>query len=219
MTNSKFNYQDVFRAFLVENADYVGEEEMPVLRKCSKFPNRVILFSKALRTNDYDQWVIFYEHDVNFVRVWNQPRKYLPILKKFRGVISADFSLYRNMPLCMQKWSTYQNRALANWWQENGIEVIPNVRFADERTYDFCFDGIPRNSVVSVGSLGCFKSKEDKEYFIKGFDELVKRLEPRAVVIYGTAPDDIFMPYKNKGIIIKNFDCECKRVHSAKEVE
>lgn len=44
----------------------------------------------------------------------------------------------------MQKWSTYQGRALAHWWGENGMEVIPNVRFADERSYEFCFSGIEK---------------------------------------------------------------------------
>ena len=91
---------------------------------------------------DFDSWVMFYEHDRKFERLWNNPKQYIGKLKKFQGVISPDFSLYRNMPLVMQMWNTYRNRALAAWFNKNDIDVIPNVRFNDERTYGFCFDGI-----------------------------------------------------------------------------
>lgn len=208
---------DVFHAFLVENAEYAGIEEIPVIKTSKLLPEKVITFSKALKNKEYDAWVLFYEHDVNFVRVWNQPRKYLNILKRFRGVISPDFSLYRRMPLCMQKWSTYQGKALAHWWTENGIEVIPNVRFADERSYDFCFDGIEKNSTVAIGTHGCIKRKEDKAFFIKGLEEMYKRLYPKTIIVYGSAPDDIFQKYKVLGVNIINFKSEYSLTHK-KEV-
>lgn len=165
--NTQNAQRDVFRAFLVEKADYEGIEEIPCIRTSSLVPTRVILFSKALKTTDYDQWVVFYEHDEKFVRLWNTPRKYLSILKKFRGVITPDFSLYRNMPLVMQKWSTYQGKAIGVWLQNEGIEVIPNVRFADERSYQFCFDGVEKNSTVAIGTYGCIKKIIDRNYLKK----------------------------------------------------
>lgn len=208
---------DVFHAFLVENAEYAGIEEIPVIKTSKLLPEKVITFSKALKSKEYDAWVLFYEHDVNFIRVWNQPRKYLNVLKRFRGVISPDFSLYRRMPLCMQKWSTYQGKALAHWWTENGIEVIPNVRFADERSYDFCFDGIEKNSTVAIGTHGCIKRKEDKAIFIKGLEEMYKRLYPKTIIVYGSAPDDIFQKYRVLGVNIINFKSEYSLTHK-KEV-
>lgn len=147
MTDVQFNNNyDVFHSFLVEKADYDGYFELPKIRTSSQLPDRVITFSKAMaRTwNDFDCWVMFYEHDVNFERLWHNPKQYLAKLKKFKGIISPDFSLYRNMPLCMQMWNTYRGRAIAVWLQNNGVEIIPNVRFNDERTYEFCFDGIEK---------------------------------------------------------------------------
>ena len=94
--------RDVFRAFLVKNAHYDGNLEIPVLQPETKLPNGLISFSKAMHSTDYDQWVHFYEDDVSFERVWNRPRIYLPKLKKFRGVISPDFSLYRDMEINFQ---------------------------------------------------------------------------------------------------------------------
>lgn len=211
MNNKEFNKDyDVFHAFLVENADYDGMFEMPCIKTSTHIPNRVITFSKAMaqNMNDYDQWVVFYEHDKDFERLWNNPKAYVKKLKKFRGVISPDFSLYRNMPLCMQLWNTYRNRALAVWMQDNGIEVIPNIRFNDERTYSFCFDGVEKNSTVAVGTHGCIKYIEDKEYFKAGLSELVKHLSPKTIIVYGAAPDAIFKEYKNRGIQIIAFESE-----------
>ena len=152
MNNEKFNNYDVFHAFLVENAEFDGYIELPVIKTSDKLPKKVVTFSKAMTKSwtDFDCWVVFYEHDKEFERLWNNPKQYLDKLKKFKGVISPDFSLYRNMPLCMQMWNTYRGRAVACWLQNNGVEIIPNLRFGDERTFSFCFDGIEENKTVSV---------------------------------------------------------------------
>ena len=136
------------------------------------------------------------------------PKAYLERLKKFNGVISPDFSLYRNMPLVMQQWNTYRGRAIAVWLQNNGIEIIPNVRFNDERTFDFCFDGIEKNKTVAVGTHGCLKTKEDRLYFQTGLAVLVENLSPKNIVVYGRAPDKIFKIYRNMGINIIVFESE-----------
>ena len=211
MTDVQFNNNyDVFHSFLVEKADYDGYFELPKIRTSSQLPDRVITFSKAMaRTwNDFDCWVMFYEHDVNFERLWHNPKQYLAKLKKFKGIISPDFSLYRNMPLCMQMWNTYRGRAIAVWLQNNGVEIIPNVRFNDERTYEFCFDGIEKFKTVAVGTHGCIKNRIDKDYFKDGLAEMVRRLTPRTIIVYGAAPDDIFKKYRDASINIMPFESE-----------
>ena len=211
MTNEKFNNNyDVFRAYLVENAEYAGRLELPCLSTSDMLPNELITFSKAMSksAHNHDKWVMFYEHDRYFERLWHNPKQYLQKLKKYNGVISPDFSLYRNMPLVMQEWNTYRGRALANWMQTNGIEIIPNVRWNDERTYEFCFDGIKRNKTVAVGTHGCIKHATDKAHFKKGLEELIKRLSPQNIIVYGAAPNEVFGKYKSSGINIIQFESE-----------
>lgn len=202
--------KDVFRSFLVKEADYSGNLELPCIKTSDKIPNRVITFSKAMSKSckDFDCWVIFYEHDKNFERLWNNPKAYLNKLKKFKGVISPDFSLYRNMPLCMQQWNTYRGRAIAVWLQNNVIEVIPNVRFGDKRSYEFCFDGIEKNKTIAVGTHGCIKTREDKLFFKIGLAVLVNVLAPKTIIVYGATPDNIFKIYKDMGINIISFESE-----------
>lgn len=60
--------------------------------------------------------------------------KYIDQFKKYAGVISPDFSLYIDMPLCLQMVNVYLNRAVGCYIQRKGVKVIPNVRWGDERT-------------------------------------------------------------------------------------
>lgn len=200
--------RDVFHAFLVKNARYDGELEIPCIKPESKIPIRLISFSKALHSTDFEAWIHFYEDDISFERIWNRPNVYLRILKRFAGVISPDFSLYRDMPLVMQQWNTYRGKAIGHWMQENNIAVIPNIRFADERSYNFCCAGVEYGSTIAVGSHGCIKIKTEREYFRRGIEFVAQALCPQTVIVYGTAPDDIFQPMREQGTRILQFDSE-----------
>ena len=205
--------KDVFRSFLVKNAIYSGEWEIPCLRKENAVPNELILFSKAISSNAFDRWVCFYEDDINFERLWNNPQKYLPILKRFAGVIAPDFSLYRDMPLVMQEWNVYRSRAIARWLQENEIPVIPNIRWGDERTYEVCCSGIRQGGTIAIGSHGCIKLLQERDPFENGLDYVVKRLHPDTIVAYGKAPDAIFGKYRKNGIVIRQFESDFSIAH------
>ena len=170
--------KDVFHAFLVSDAEYAGTNEIPVLFPTYQTPNRMIAFSKAIKTRDYNQWVHFYEDDCLIERLWNNPKKYLPILQRFKGVILPDFSLYRDMPLAMQIWNIYRSRALGHWLQSNEISVIPNIRYGDERTYQICCDGVSENCVIAIGTHGTMKKLVDRRYLLQGLDVVVERLHP-----------------------------------------
>jgi len=205
--------KDVFHAFMVSDAEYDGEYEFPILSPTYKIPNRLIAFSKALKTKDYDQWVHFYEDDALFERVWNQPRKYLPILKRFNGVILPDFSLYRDMPLVMQIWNIYRSRAFGYWLQSQGVDIIINIRYGDERTYLISCDGVPRNCVIAIGTHGTMKNLADRHYLLQGLENVVKKLHPTDIVIYGTAPEKYFQKYRDVGIRIHQFESEYAITH------
>lgn len=180
------NY-DVFKAWMVKDAFYDGEYEFPLIGSNSvELPNAVIPFNKALSSNKYDRWVHFYIHDVEFERIWNNPKQYLQRLKKYKGVITPDFSLYRDMPLAMQIWNTYRNRVLAYWLENNGVNIIPNISWGDERSYEFCFDGIRKNSIIAIGTYGSVKRKTDRRYLENAVQELFKKIEPSYIVIYGS---------------------------------
>lgn len=209
--------QDVFNSFLVRNATYDGVDEIPRIITSNLIPEKLIPFSKARNNKECNSWVHFYEHDIAFECFWRNPRRYLPILKRYRGVISPDYSLYYDMPLCMQTYNTYRGKALAHYLQENGVEIIPNVRWGDERTFELACLGVESGKTIAVGTHGCIKTVEGKNMFITGFDYVINQLRPKTVIVYGRMPDKIFCLANMQGIELIPFESEFSLSHK-KEV-
>lgn len=204
---------DVFNAFLLNNAEYVGKDEIPRIRTSKLLPQKIIPFSKAITSENYDSWVCFYEDDCKFERLWNNPKRYLPVIKRFSGIISPDYSLYYDMPLAMQKWNIFRNRVLAHWLYTNGVEVIPNIRWGDERTFNLATLGIERHKTIAVGTHGCIKTAEYKKMFIEGFDYIIDKLRPKNIVVYGKMPNKIFCLARMFGINLIQFESEFALSH------
>ena len=43
---------------------------------------------------------------------------------------------------------------------------------------------------MSVSSVGTQRSKESKRLFLRGYEEMMKRLEPSWVIFYGHVPEE-----------------------------
>ena len=131
--------------------------------------------------------------------------KNIDILKQYQCILSPDFSLYMDMPMPMKIWNIYRSRAIGQYYQEQGIKVIPTISWAEKETFEFCFDGIPKGSIVSISTIGVKQNKEAFKIWKQGVDELIKRINPSTILIYGGKVDydykDIkVIYYKNKVI-------------------
>lgn len=207
---------DVFKSKLVDGAQFSERYEFPLLKQAACKPRRAIPFDKASKSKgEHEQWVHFYIHDRNFECVWNNPTQYLDMLKRFEGVITPDFSLYREMPLAMQIWNTYRNRAMGYWMQSNGISIVPNVRWGDERTYHFAFEGLPIGGTLAISTNGCIQKKLERYYFKKGLAQMVKELSPKTIINYSYTPDDIFEEYRQQDIEIIGIENYAQTVRKA----
>ncbi|MBP3853381.1 MAG: DUF4417 domain-containing protein [Erysipelotrichaceae bacterium] len=134
-------------------------------------------------------------------------------LRKIQGVVGPDFSLYGDYPLPIQLYNTYRSRIITHWLKFNNIKVIPNIRWSTKHSYSFCFDGLKKGDVVFVGSHGCSKRKGDKKTFDAGFREMVNRLNPSTICVYGKTNRPIFGEYRELGINIIGFQSEFSSVH------
>lgn len=197
--------RDVFKSFLVKNADYEGTLEIPIIKTIRDVPNKIISFKDALLTKDYNQWIHFYIDDFHFEKVWSRINQYVKIFKKFNGVILPDFSVYRDMPLVMQYWNIYRSRAIGTYLQSQGIKVIVNIRYGDERTYDVACLGAPKKSIIAIGTNGCVKNVTDRKYTEDGFKYIIDKLSPIKIVIYGSITKEIQKVCDKNNIQIINF--------------
>lgn len=132
--------------------------------------------------------VHFYKDDYQFERFWNNPDKYIPLLQQFGAVCSPDFSLYIDMPLAVQIFMHYKKHWLAAYWQMHGIHVIPTLCWCGEQSYDWCFDGEPTNSIVSISSHGTQSDPYEAECFAKHCRKALEVLQPSSILWYGKCP-------------------------------
>lgn len=213
----KAGWHDSFNAYMLRGARYDGPLEIPWINTSDSLPTRLITYSKAKYTDDYDQWVCFYEYDYKFLRdVWQYPEKALEVIQKFQGAIAPDFSLYRDMPLALQHQSIFRSHVVAHYWNQHGIPVIPNIRWGDKRTYAVSCDGVSRCNTIAIGSHGCLKDRTNRHYFTDGLSYVLENLQPTNLIVYGPTPNDVFSQYTNQTHILQ-FSSEIAQVHEKGE--
>ena len=185
---------------LVVGAKFDGMFEMPIIKKPRKIviPDKLVPFSNIDRVNPKAFAVCTYENDRDFRDLLINTNLYVDKLKEYQGFITPDCSVYRDMPLAVQITNIYRSRAIGYYMQKNGIYVIPNVRWGDERTYTtkffperIAFSGIEKNSIVAVGSYGQLQNKTNRYYFEEGFKAMMMQLTPKVVLVYSKMPDDL----------------------------
>lgn len=137
---------------------------------------------------DASEGVSFFLDDYQFERVWNKPEVYTQMLKKYKCVLSPDFSLFNDFPKAIQIFNHYRKHWVARYWQDNGIKVIPTIAWSDEDSFEWCFDGEPKNSVVAVSSLGVWKNPETKKAFLLGYEKMIEVLNPSKILIFCHSP-------------------------------
>lgn len=191
--------------------------EIPIVKnQVTTIPKELIPYEKKHRVKDKQNYFIhFYIYDEKFIKFVNDPEKFLYQIKDFAGVISPDCSLYWDMPLATQISNTYNNRATAYYLQKQGIPVIPNIRWGDERTFQFAFSGVEPYGVYAISTYGCVKSKEERSMFKLGLEELIKRLSPKKLLVHGSMPDDIFGDFPSD--LFVNYETWIARVYGKKD--
>ena len=207
MPKNKIIIDDGFNSEFVETAFFDGILEMPCLEKPQSIiiPEAVIPFTKRNRSVNNQEFLIFYEYDVNFADVLREPEKYAPEIQSFAGMVTLDCSLYLDSPLLVQMANVYRSRAIGHYYQSLGNYVIPNVRWGDERSYTTCvlpekfaFLGLPKHSIYSVGTYGACQSKEERYHLREGLISMIDELEPEVVLVYGAMPKSVFQGLYNR---------------------
>lgn len=191
--------RDVFKFKVISKTRFNGNFDMPIIHGTNKIPSEIIAFNEINTCKSLkDKFVHFYIDDYQFERIWTHTNKYIGKLKACAGVIMPDFSMYSNMPKPIQIYNCFRSKLLATYFQSLKIEVIPNVIWSNEDSFNYCFDGLPKYSVVSISTNGCL-NKESKELFLKGFNELILRLKPIKILVYGSIPEEL----KNNDKVVK----------------
>jgi len=195
MTEGNYNYR-TSQILLRNQFPGKGKLKIPVIPKFEARPgdfNDLLLigFDKTHLEDmsHLGRMVHFFLYDYRFERVWKSPDNDIEKLFRYRAVLSPDFSMYLEMAPVMQLYNVFRNRWCGTYWASKGIRVIPTVNWGDESTFDFCFEGIEKGSAVAVSTYMASEHgnrKDQKDWFMTGYDEMLRRIEPEKIVCYNT---------------------------------
>jgi len=177
---------------LFDHTKVTGYFEIPYLEPVDYIPKKLMGFNYAMSSKAVDVGIHFFLDDYQFERVWSRPQNYTEILKRFDCVLTLDFSLYTDMSVAQMIYNVYRSRLVGQYMQKQGLQVIPTVSWADRLSYQFCFDGLPKQATVAVSTVGVIKNKDSRKLWNEGFMELLERVEPKRVLLYGA---DIKYPF------------------------
>lgn len=209
--------RDIWNAFMCSGAKF-SDNDIPFCPTTAIAPPKsVITWSEAKAiyhknnkngNSDFkhDAFVCFYENDHKFdgIRgIWHDCKFVLKVLRHFAGAITPDFSTYQDFPDPLKRYNTYRMRTFGFWLGVNGVAVINNVRWGTEETWCYCYDGLPDNSMLCIGTVGGSPRKiANRARFEEGLYELVRRKRPHTIIVYGSADYPCFDKLCQMGISI-----------------
>ena len=190
---------DTFGAYVINNVLVAGKYDMPVIGYFGyDLPDYLALYTNI---QDYrktkNTCVVFYQYDEQFDSInglWNAIihkkekllSQYKQRFKDVRFICCPDYSITGDMPPAMQIFNVYRSRVVAIWLREFcGCTIIPNLRFNNKKSYEYCFDGIAYKSIVCLSILGLCSKPVDVQNLISGLHETIIRIRPQTIIVFG----------------------------------
>lgn len=185
-----------------------GQWDFPLIKRQDLSLTQVDLISysdiSSTDTKNLHKGVHFFVDDWRFDSLYDKPDRSFSTLSKYHFVLSPDYSIYADMPLWRQIESVGKARWVGANWQARGLTVIPTVSWGLSQSYSFCFTSIERHCIVAVGMIGC---KHSFRTFMRGYNEMLRQLEPEAIICFGTP-----YPEMEGNIIVVDYSASRKGV-------
>ena len=217
--------EDVFLAKKLKNANFnTGFYQVPEINDVNiDKPRGLVLWSNRHKCKDKQNYgLIFYEYDCKFDDkdgIYNilkygtdeEIQQLIDEIKEYSFVVCPDYSVYGNFPNYKQIDAMSRSREVGYILSTYDIKIVPNFRATYEWTYELALTGICYNGIVSIGTLGCLRDKESRILLKNSVQALVEYINPRTIIVYGYAPDDIFQVARDAGADIWQFDSEISK--------
>lgn len=173
--------------FLRNQFEVQGKYGIPIVKKQDISLENVSLISCSdTRAKASEQskksGVHFFVDDYRFESIYKHPEKSLGKYSQYSFLLTPDYSTYSEMNIWRQIESIAHSRWVGAYWQSKGLQVIPTISWSTPSSYEFCFDGIEKNSIVAIGMIGC---KRNRTAFMQGYNEMLTRINPKSIICFG----------------------------------
>lgn len=166
-----------------------GKEDMPLLKSYNgPLPEHLVSFSERSK-GLYSCGLHCYEYDYKIDPAWNNPSKVVPCLQNYHTVLGPDYSIFVDQPRAINVWNVFRNRWISSYWQANHIKVIPSASWGNVNSFEYCFDGLPEDSVIAIGHIVKGSDRNYKKLYRLGVEALVDKKSPSTILVYGSPLD------------------------------
>ena len=186
--NTRRYFERHFKMPFVKTLPKAGWLGLPILKPCNEIPRGLVGCDEIRPSTSRDLFVHCHTTDDKLEKFWLDFERHIPLLVEFRGVYPPDFSQFSDMDAAACIWNLYRLRVTASMFAAYGLQVMPIATWWGRESFDICFDGLPKNSVIGVSTVGAIKDPKCRRIFCEGYPEMVKRLSPDVVVLYGGRP-------------------------------
>lgn len=132
-----------------------------------------------------------YLDDSRLMPMFRKPSRYMSLAIEHEALITPDYSSYISMPRFERILSTWRSRAVGAYFQYRGLNVIPNLRWANLDDLEFVCAGVSQNSTISISTQSLNQDQQLMQTFEIGLQSVMNILQPEVVVLYGGASEDI----------------------------
>ena len=120
------------------------------------------------------------------------------------SLLTPDITISKEMARWARVRNTHLSRCVGAYYVSRHFQVIPSLRWSELDDLDFVLEGIPKESIFSVGAYGSYRDLELRETLELGLVQAVAKLQPQAVMIYGRI-DERFKAQISKRTSVINF--------------
>lgn len=182
----------------VAKYDYsCGKYDMPYLTYEDEdvLPDYLCLYKD---TKDYRKtlktFVTFYQFDDEFDWIdgiynaiyYNATELLSYYKERFKGVfgfISPDYTQAGDVHFAENMYRCFKARIVSIWLiMECDAVVIPNIPYVNERSVEYCFDGIQQRSIVAISAKGLIKEECQRQVLIETIKETVDAINQKLLL-------------------------------------
>lgn len=172
------------------NAFFQGKYGIAQIKKYTgPLPQKFITLDEVNNIGSLTTGVAGFAYDCNLDDYAYRPEKYADKLSKYICVGELDFSMRVSDPLGVVVANAFRSHTSAFYYQEHGCHILPTMKWSSTQSYEVCFDGYEKGGAVAVSTIGTLRDERSKMYFKNGFNEMLKRISPDAIALYGTIND------------------------------
>ena len=162
---------------------------MPIVKAYNgPLPEDWISFEERNK-RQYSLGIHCYMYDYKIEPIWRSPSISVPCLQKYACVIAPDFSVFVDQPRAINVWNIYRNRWVSSYWQCNDITVIPSASWGTVDSFEYCFDGLPDDSIIAIGHIVSGRDRDFKMLYRYGVEALIEKKHPTCILVYGAPLD------------------------------